>query len=80
MPILTKCPKCDSTKIIPDARVRSQTGHEIQVVAHAVPEAKVFKKGTSATIRASICEACGYVEFFVPDYQRFVDKHHSKAD
>jgi predicted nucleic-acid-binding Zn-ribbon protein len=78
MPKLNKCPKCDSTKIIPDARVREQAGHEIQVQAHAKPEAKILKKSSTTIVRALICGACGYVELFAPDYQRFFDEHQSK--
>jgi len=78
MPELNKCPKCDSTKIIPDAHVREQTGQPIEVQANAKPEAKILKKGTVTKVRALICGACGYVELFAPDYQRFFDEHRSK--
>jgi predicted nucleic-acid-binding Zn-ribbon protein len=80
MPNLNKCPKCESTKIIPDAGVRAQTGHAIEVQAQAKPDAKVLKGYTTAKIRALICGACGYVELFVPDYQGFFENHQSKAD
>ena len=80
LPKSNKCPKCESTKIIPDARVLSQIGYEIQVQSYAKPDAKLFKKGTTATVRALICGACGYVELFIPNAKRFVDEHRSKAD
>ena len=75
----TKCPKCDSTQIIPDARVREQTGHDVQVVAQAKPEAKLLKKSTTRSVRAMICGACGYVELSVSDPRDFYAEHRSKS-
>ena len=76
----TKCLKCESTKVIPDAYLRDQTGHTIEVVAQSKPEAKILKKGTTTKIRALICGDCGYVELFVPAYKDFFEKYQSKTD
>jgi hypothetical protein len=76
----SKCPKCESTKVIPDAYLREQTGHTVEIVAQSRPDAKLFKKGTIAKVRALICGSCGYVELFMPTYQEFYKEYQSKAD
>ena len=80
MPKPSRCPKCDSTKIILDAHMTDEPGHRIELVAQAKPEAKIFKKGTKARIQAMVCGACGYLELSVPDYLNLLDEHRSKAD
>jgi predicted Zn-ribbon and HTH transcriptional regulator len=75
----TKCPKCDSKQIIPDAYVREQSGHTVELVAQAKPEAKLFKKGTARSVRAMICGACGYVELSVSDPRDFYAAYRSKS-
>lgn len=76
----SKCPRCESTKVIPEAYLREQSGHTVEIVAQSRPDAKLFKKGTIAKVRALICGACGYVELFMPTYQDFYKEYQTKVD
>ena len=76
----TRCPKCESSQIIEDAYLREQAGHTVDIIAQSKPEAKVFKKGTNRSLRAMICGACGYVEFFIKDPREFYAEYRSKAE
>ena len=60
------------------AAALKQEGHTVDVIAHSKPEAKVFKKGTHQSLRAMICGACGYVEFFIKEPREFYAKYREK--
>jgi predicted nucleic-acid-binding Zn-ribbon protein len=57
------CPKCHATEMIVDAWAWSQYGHGIVVFEN--PEALVFKGARYGWLRANVCGACGFTEFFV---------------
>lgn len=68
---LQRCPRCDSDKIIHDAKVEDRSEHnrhELEVlVAYNDPEALIFTDPIRAELRAAICGSCGHVELFVRD-------------
>ena len=65
-----KCPKCGSSKIIPDAQVLDQgqysDGH-LKVVVAEDPDALLFKGKKRTPLRARVCGECGFTELSVED-------------
>jgi len=65
----TQCPRCDSERLIHDAKVedRSKNGrHKLEVlVGFNDPEALLFTDPIRAELRAMICGDCGWVGLFV---------------
>ena len=72
------CPKCNSGKIVPNARVMDR-GHlntdagELSVIVYERPDALVFKGSHSAELSARVCGDCGYTEFFAEEPQELYD-------
>jgi len=64
-----KCPRCGSTKMIPDCPIRDTGQHSAgrlnTIVALGDPDALLFDEPILAELRASICCSCGYVEITV---------------
>lgn len=67
--LLDRCPRCDSEKIIHDAKVEDRSEHvrhELEVlVGYNDPDALIFTDPIRAELRAAICGDCGHVELFV---------------
>jgi hypothetical protein len=63
------CPKCQSRKMIPAARIVDQAGHFIRLAVSVdeKPDALIFKGAHTQLLRARICGACGNVELYVDD-------------
>ena len=64
-----KCVKCDSTHVIPSARVIDRgdlngTSMNLLVGVARKPEAFLFKGEEIAEVRARVCGDCGHVELF----------------
>ncbi len=83
-PIL-QCPRCGSTKIIPEAQIRDY-GEPSDGMLHAMvdadPKALIFKDRLYSRLLADICGECGHVELRADDhrqlYRHFLqskDKH-----
>lgn len=77
-----KCPKCESTNIIPEAKIIAQEAMDAaipiftlkaRVVRH--PHAMIFEKPEHTVLKAWICGNCGYTEIYADDPQRLHDTH-----
>ena len=66
-----KCPKCDSTDIIADAKAidRKERGEEteLSIATYRNPDALIFKEKETSTLSAWVCAECGFVEFYADD-------------
>ena len=64
----TKCVKCESTHVIPSARVIDRdhdgTALNLHIGVARKPEAFLFKGEEIAEVRARVCADCGHVELF----------------
>ena len=72
-----KCPKCDSSDIVADAKAIDR-GHgnsqmEMSVATFRKPEALIFKEKQETTVSAWVCAACGYIEFYA-DHPRSIKR------
>lgn len=71
-----KCPECQSTKIIADAKVvdrgESNFSHDMEVATFRKPQAWIFKGKQSTTVSAWVCVNCGYVAFYADDPGKLV--------
>ena len=63
-----KCARCDSTQVIPSARVidRDYDGTTVSLLIGVArkPDALLFKGEELAEVRARVCADCGHVELF----------------
>ena len=74
------CSKCNSTKVIPRARIvdrgSNNAAMDLCVQVYENPEAWVFKGTHEGQLSARICGDCGYVETYVENsaelYEVFV--------
>lgn len=74
------CAKCNSTKIIPNARVVDKGDHnspmDLTVHVYENPDAMIFKGTHEGQLSARICGDCGFVEMYVENpaelYEVFV--------
>jgi hypothetical protein len=66
-----KCVKCQSEKLIPQARIIDKMGHGIRlgVKVYENPEALLFKGTHFGELLARICGDCGHVEIYVENPQ-----------
>jgi hypothetical protein len=56
-----RCPRCGSSKIVPNVAVLDHLGGNVQVDAD--PEALIFKDRLCVRLFADLCGDCGHVEF-----------------
>jgi len=63
-----KCPKCDSSDVIADAKAidRADNG-ALSVATFRKPGAVVFKGQLTTTLSAWVCADCGYLELYADD-------------
>jgi predicted nucleic-acid-binding Zn-ribbon protein len=75
-----KCPKCESTNIIVDAKaVDHGHGHsefDMEVAQYGNPGALFFKDKHSSSVSAWVCADCGYVEYYADTPKKIVLKKH----
>jgi predicted nucleic-acid-binding Zn-ribbon protein len=69
----SKCPKCDSSDIIADAKAIDR-GHlnaeaDLSLATFQRPKALLSKGKLTTTISAWVCAACGYIEFYADSPQ-----------
>ncbi len=75
------CPKCQSTDVIPDVKVLDRveaadfSATSLTAVVYDNPEAMFFKGKHPATLRAYVCGACGFTEFYVDEPQELLAAH-----
>jgi predicted nucleic-acid-binding Zn-ribbon protein len=71
-----KCPKCDSTNIVVDAKVhdrgRGIMDEEMSISTYRKPDALVFKETRLSNVSAWACAACGYIELYADEPQILV--------
>lgn len=60
------CPKCQSDKIIPQAKVLNRTENmfNFEVGVYENPDAFIFKNRVTSPVYAKVCGECGYIEFY----------------
>lgn len=64
---LDKCAKCGSSAIVQRVLVMDRTDAgevQLQLRVDANPSAMVFKHSVHSGLRAFVCSACGFVEFY----------------
>ena len=66
-----KCPKCESTNVIADARAEDRghynTDQEMSVSTFRRPDALIFKETRTSKVSAWVCGACGFIEFYADE-------------
>lgn len=64
---LEKCPKCQSTKIIPSVRIIDRGDYNIKhnLTVHVYDDSQLFRYTIHGELKAWICGGCGYVETYV---------------
>jgi predicted nucleic-acid-binding Zn-ribbon protein len=70
---ISTCPKCQSTKRVPNVRFidrgDSNSTHDAALEIARHPEALIFRGSQRFALEANVCGECGYVELFVQDPQ-----------
>lgn len=77
------CPKCDSSKIIPNVRIldRSEYGDgQLRLAVDANPDALIFKDRLHGQLVADICGDCGYVELKVENPAELYEHYRQSKD
>ena len=73
------CPKCGSTRIMPEVRVFAQYSanpkSDLFVEAYERPDALIFKHAQRGTVKARVCADCGHTELFVTNPQELWAAH-----
>jgi predicted nucleic-acid-binding Zn-ribbon protein len=75
-----KCVKCGCADIIQRARVEAPQSdglgnREVRIRVDARPEALLFREAAYSALRASVCPACGYMEFYATDAEELQQLH-----
>jgi predicted nucleic-acid-binding Zn-ribbon protein len=77
--MMTKCPKCGSTEIIPSLGVRGGDGHPPFVsILEPEPANRPFiwaPKNEQSHFRADVCGTCGYTEFYADNFKALNEGH-----
>jgi predicted nucleic-acid-binding Zn-ribbon protein len=81
--MMTKCPECGSTDIVPDLIVfadAATSGQNPPYVKLVEPEpAKLpfiwMPKDVKAGFRAAICGACGHTQFYTKQHAEILEAH-----
>ena len=76
-----RCPKCGSSKIIPNTRILDQGNYsdgKLQVMVDGDPEALIFKNRLYDRLAADICGDCGHVELKV-EHARELYEHYLRS-
>ena len=76
-----ECPKCKSQKIIEDVRAvdfaQSSKG-DLSLESYEKPDAILFKGTHTTYVRAWVCSACGFTEFYASDPEKLILKDDSR--
>ena len=66
------CPKCSSSEVLINLRVRGEEGHPPYVdIREPESEKRPFlwmPKNEQSQFQAYVCSACGYTEFYAENY------------
>ena len=71
----TKCPRCDSEKIMQDLLIRDEMGLSLNIQVINT-QASIFQKTKKETLKATVCGECGNVELTV-DNPKLLWEHYS---
>ena len=78
-----QCPKCGSTKMIPNVPIRAQgerSGGRLATYVDTNPEALIFKDRMYSRLLAEVCGECGHVELRVGQPRNLYNHYlHSKV-
>jgi predicted nucleic-acid-binding Zn-ribbon protein len=75
--MMTKCPKCESTEIIPDIFVVTGNNLYASVSLQAPKGSKA--EDFYSHCQASVCGSCGYLEVYVQDIAQMLAAYKSGA-
>lgn len=73
-----QCPRCGSSKIIPQAKVLDQgqaSDGYLKVVVYGDPEALIFKDRLFGRLKADVCGDCGHVELRVDNHEELYEHY-----
>jgi predicted nucleic-acid-binding Zn-ribbon protein len=74
-----KCPNCESTKIIMNAKILdradSQRHDELCVVVEGNANAFIFKDKSYGVMTACICSDCGFTEIYTANARELYEKN-----
>lgn len=70
-----KCPKCNGTEIVADAKAVDQGNYRVdmQVSTTQYPNALIFKNERISTVSAYVCLKCGFVEYWADDPKALIE-------
>ena len=74
----SKCPKCDSTEVIPGVTIADRTYGGILSLSALIrerPDALMFQQDRTFRIRAWICTECGYTELYADEPEKILDSY-----
>ena len=78
-----QCPRCGSTKIIPDTRIRDYgetSDGMLHLIVDADPQALIFKDRMYSHLLADICGECGHVELRAEDHRKLYSHYLQSRD
>lgn len=62
------CPKCNESRILENVRLSEQlnaiVGGDTHLTVESNPDSPFFSSSVAVPVRAWVCEACGFVEFY----------------
>jgi predicted nucleic-acid-binding Zn-ribbon protein len=73
--MMTKCPKCDSTEVIPELSLFGSAGGKTGSVFVSLLDPSGRGENVSAGFRADICGNCGYTEFYSKKAPLLLEAH-----
>ncbi len=82
-----KCPNCEGTKIIMNAKILDRGDndrhHELCAVVEGAPNALIFKEKSYGIMTACICSDCGLTEIYTENtrelYEKFKLSQHTNS-
>lgn len=80
-----KCPKCGSQDVIPNVFVQDRGHHNrgdqnLKAVVQESPDAWLFKGEVQTSLKAWVCGACGFTEFYAKNPAALLAAHRKQAD
>lgn len=73
--MMTKCPKCGSTEIIPDLILLSFMAGDVGTVGVVLEDPSRKGENESVGFRADVCGNCGYAEFYTKYASDLLNAH-----
>ena len=73
--MMTKCPECGSTEIVPDLIIFAAVSGATGALAVSLVDPAQKGEPAHAGFRVAVCGACGHTEIYTRFYQRILDAH-----